>query len=73
MTNQEIIEGLKNILDYCRYHQDAPALREAIYKLEAQTYVCKGCKHKCCAVNDEPCRSCIEGDSPANYEPIVEE
>ena len=34
MTNQEIINGLQNILDYCRYHQDAPALREAIRILE---------------------------------------
>ena len=30
MTTQEIIDGLQNILNYCRYHQDAPALREAI-------------------------------------------
>lgn len=30
MTTQEIIEGLQNILSYCRYHENAPALREAI-------------------------------------------
>ena len=30
MTTQEIIDGLQKILNYCRYHQDAPALREAI-------------------------------------------
>lgn len=33
MTTQEIINGLQNVLDYCRYHQDAPALREAINTL----------------------------------------
>lgn len=30
MTTQEIIDGLQNILSYCRYHENAPALREAI-------------------------------------------
>lgn len=34
MTTQEIITGLQNVLDYCRYHQDAPALREAIEMLK---------------------------------------
>lgn len=34
MTTKEIINGLQNVLDYCRYHQDAPALREAIRILE---------------------------------------
>lgn len=30
MTTQEIIDGLQNILNYVRYHESAPALREAI-------------------------------------------
>ena len=37
MTTQEMIEGLENILDYCKYHEDAPALREAIAIL-SQSY-----------------------------------